>query len=122
MPGHQPKERIYSLGFQEILLRVGTEVSYQKAVGMLNRLLHRKGKAAIKGRTYQDYCQRKGKELAEYQEREGEKVLKAAGFDSTTGQPLCAEEVPAVLRESGHTEIGEATIRQVAETINVERI
>ena len=122
MPGHQPKERIYSLGFQEILLRVGTEVSYQKAVGMLNRLLHREGKAAIKGRTYQDYCQRKGKELAEYQERESEKVLKAAGFDSITGQPLCAEEVPAVLRESGHTEIGEATIRQAAETINAERI
>ena len=122
VPGHQPKERIYSLGFQEILLRVGTEVSYQKAVRMLNRLLHREGKAAIKGRTYQDYCQRKGKELAEYQERESEKVLKAAGFDSTTGQPPCAEEVSAALRESGHTEIGEATIRQAAETINAERI
>ena len=68
VPKHQPKERIYSLGFQGILLRLGTEVSFQKAAGVLNRLLHREGKDAVKVRTYQDYCQRAGKELAEYQE------------------------------------------------------
>lgn len=121
MPGHQPKERIYSLGFQEIILRLGTEVSFQKAVGVLNRLLHREGKAAVKVRTYQDYCQRAGKELAEYQDGITRKVLETKGFDSTTGQILRPEGVPAALRECGQTELGEARIRQAIEAINAER-
>ena len=103
------------------MLRLGTAVSFQKAVGMLNRLLHREGKSAVKGRTYQDYCQRKGRELSEYQEGITRKILQTKGFDSTTGQPQCPEEVPAALRGSRHTEMGEGAVRQAAEAINAER-
>lgn len=57
VPGHQPKERIYSLSFTELALKAGTELSFGDAVEMLNRLLHREENKAIKGRTYQDFCQ-----------------------------------------------------------------
>ena len=65
--------------------------------------------------------QRKGRELSEYQGEVTRKVLQTKGFDGMTGQPLCPEEVPAALRESGHTEIGEAAVRQAAEAVNAGR-
>ena len=103
------------------MLGLGTEVSFQKAAAVLNQLLHREENCAVKCRTYQDYCQRKGNELSEYQEGITRKILETKGFDRTTGQPLCLEEIPTALRRSGHTEIGEAAVRQAAKAVNEGR-
>ena len=96
VPGHQPKERIYSLSFTELALKAGTELSFGDAVEMLNRLLHREENKAIKGRTYQDFCHRSGQKLTDYMAENTKKILEQAHFDNKTGKPYDEAALPSI--------------------------
>ena len=99
VPKHQPKERIYSLGQQELSLLAGASLSYHKGLALLNRFQHRDLNTAIKFRTYRDYCERTGKRLEEHREKEARDTLSKYHFDVETGKP--AEVLATGLEESG---------------------
>lgn len=121
VPEHQPKERIYSLAFTELALKAGAELSFGDAVGILNRLLHRKEDGAIKGRTYQDFCHRSGQELTDYVERNTEKILEQARFGSKTGKPYDEAALAPMLKEAGGNLPATADIQQAIQTFNASR-
>ena len=121
VPEHQPKERIYSLAFTELALKAGAELSFGDAVGILNRLLHRKEDGAIKGRTYQDFCHRSGRELTDYVEKNTEKILGQAHFDSKTGKPYDEATLAPMLKEAGGNLPATTDIQQAIQTFNASR-
>ena len=92
VPDHQPKERIATLCQQEISMIVGSGMSYRKGLDLLNRLLHRSPDSSIKFRTYRDFCERSGKQIENYMDRQSHDILKAHGFDAESGKPV---SVPA---------------------------
>lgn len=120
LPAHQPKERIYTLSFQELALQAGAEVSFHHAAAMLNRLLHRQEMTEIKTRTYQDFCRREGQKLAAYMDKSTEMVLERAGFDIQTGK-LGTETATEKWKETGTILAERETIQQAIQTINALR-
>ena len=121
VPGHQPKERIYSLSFTELALKAGTELSFGDAVEMLNRLLHREENKAIKGRTYQDFCHRSGQKLTDYMAENTKKILEQAHFDNKTGKPYDEAALPSMLKETGANLPAATNIQQTIQTFNASR-
>lgn len=121
MPAHQPKERIWSLGIQELAMMAGTALSYANGRKLLNRLLRREGSDSIKARTYQDFCCRSGQELGEYKAKEAEKVLEQAGFDGKTGLLRKETGLPPELGKRGTNLSEEVDIQQAIQTINASR-
>lgn len=120
LPAHQPKERIYTLSFQELALQAGAELSFQHASAMLNRLLHRQEMTQVKTRTYQDFCHREGQKLAAYMDKSTEMVLEHAGFDIQTGKPD-TETATEKWKETGTIMAERETIQQAIQTINALR-
>ena len=56
------------------------------ACGTINALLHREGNAqSLKLRTMTDLCDRHGKEVEEYQQRQAKSVLQNYGWNPETG-------------------------------------
>ncbi len=121
MPKHQPKERIYSLGFRELALRLGSEMSFHNAVQVINRVLHREKEEGVKARTYQDFCRKAGEEIETYLRVTGESILEQSGFDRKTGQPVTEEDLPAGVRKTGKQQEQE-TIEEAIQVINAERV
>jgi len=121
VPVHQPKERIWSLSFQELAWMTGTELSYANGRKVLNRLLRRSGRESIKARTYQDFCCRSGQELGAYMAKETETVLEQAGFDGKTGQLREEAALPPELRKAGTSLSERVDIQQAIQTINASR-
>lgn len=119
VPKHQPKERIYSLGQQELCLMIGASLSYHNGLALLNRLQHRDADTAIKFRTYRDYCERTGKRLEEHLEKEARDTLSKYHFDAETGKPT--GELATDLGESGRAYENDKMIDDAIEAINASR-
>ena len=119
VPKHQPKERIYSLGQQELCLLAGTSLSYHKGLALLNRLQHRKAETAIKFRTYRDYCERTGRRLEEHLEEETRNTLNKYHFDVETGTPTSTLDTD--LRESAGSYEDNEAIESAVKEINAAR-
>lgn len=119
VPKHQPKERIYSLGQQELCLLAGASLSYHHGLTLLNRLQHRNADTTIKFRTYRDYCERTGKRLEKHLEDETRETLSKSHFDVETGKPTDA--FVSDLRGSGKAYENDKTIDNAIEAINAAR-
>ena len=117
LPEHQPKERIYTLSFQELALQAGAELSFHHAAAMLNRLLHRQEMTEIKTRTYQDFCRREGQKLTAYMDKSTGIVLERAGFDIQTGKPG-TETAIEKWKEAGTVLAETEIIQQAIQMIN----
>ena len=119
VPDHQPKERIATLCQQEISMIVGSGMSYRKGLDLLNRLLHRSPDSSIKFRTYRDFCERSGKQIENYMDRQSHDILKAHGFDAESGKPV---SVPAAELTQGAKPYTDEAVKSAIEKINAERL
>lgn len=63
---------------------VGASLSCHK---LPNRLLHRNPDSTIKFRTYQDFCERSGKQIENSVAQEVRDILNAHHFDAESGKP-----------------------------------
>ena len=96
----------------------------RKALQTLNTLLHREGSGqTLKLLTITDLCDRHGKEIEEYQERNAEEVLKEKGFDPETGIPQKGTDLPeGVLPPAdGSTDTSDEHIQGIIDDINEKR-
>ena len=70
----------------KIMEKACIENTNRVAYGTVNALLHREGNAqSLKLRTMTDLCDRHGKEVEEYQERQAKNVLRSYGWNPETG-------------------------------------
>ena len=100
---------------------MGAELSFGDAVEILNRLLRREEVKAVKGRTYQDFCHRIGRELTGYVKENTKKILKNARFDSKTGKPYDESALPPMLKKAGANLSAMADPQQTIQTFNASR-
>lgn len=121
VPGHQPKERIWSWSFREAAWMTGTELSYENGRKVLNRLLRRSGRDSIKARTYQDFCSRSGEELGAYMAEAAETALEEVGFDGKTGRLREDTVLPPELGKAGTSLCDQVDMEQAIEAINASR-
>ena len=119
VPGHQPKERIYSLGQQELSLLAGASLSYRKGLALLNRLQHRNSDTAIKFRTYRDYCERTGRQMEEQLEKEAQDTLSKYHFDVETCKPT--GKLATGLKTGARVYENDEELRSAIEAINAVR-
>ena len=120
VPDHQPKERIYTLGQQEMLMLAGSNLSYHKGLDLLNRLLHRNSENAIKFRTYRDFCERRGNQIENYMDRKSHDILREHHFDAESGKPIGV--LAAELTQNAKLYANEEAINSAIERINSSRV
>ena len=120
VPDHQPKERIYTLGQQEMLMLAGSNLSYHKGLDLLNRLLHRNSENAIKFRTYRDFCERRGNQIENYMDRKSHDILREHHFDAESGKPIGV--LAAELTQNAKLYANEEAINSAIERINSTRV
>ena len=97
---------------------VGSGMSYRKGLDLLNRLLHRSPDSSIKFRTYRDFCERSGKQIENYMDRQSHDILKAHGFEAESGKPV---SVPAAELTQGAKPYTDEAVKSAIEKINTER-
>ena len=99
---------------------IGSSLSYRKGLDLLNRLLHRNSENAIKFRTYRDFCERSGKQIENYIDRESQDILKAHHFDPENGKPV--DVLAAELTQNSNLYANEQTVKSAIERINSTRV
>lgn len=119
VPNHQPKERIYTQSQEELFLIIGANMSYRCALELINRLLHRETKTAVKFCTYRDYCERTGKQIENKLAKETENILIANHFDPGSGK--AGEKIETKLRKSAEPYNDKAKIEYAVKKINENR-
>ena len=84
--GMRNTEHLWSRKMVKIMETACIENTNRVACGTVNALLHRQGSAqSLKLRTMTDLCDRHGKEVEEYQERQAKRVLRSYGWNPETG-------------------------------------
>lgn len=96
------------------------------ACGTVNALLHREGSAqSLKLRTMTDLCDRHGKEVEEYQERQAKSVLQSYGWNPETGLlqegARAPEGILPPLEEGRGAEAPDSRIACLIDDINEKR-
>ena len=99
---------------------IGSSLSYHKGLDLLNRLLHRNSENAIKFRTYRDFCERSGKQIENYIDRESQNILKAHHFDPESGKPV--DVLATELKQNAKLYANEETVKSAIERINSTRV
>ena len=99
---------------------IGSSLSYHKGLDLLNRLLHRNSESAIKFRTYRDFCERSGKQIEKYIDRESQNILKAHHFDPESGKPV--DVLATELKQNAKLYANEETVKSAIERINSTRV
>ena len=106
--GMKPKQRLRSLSFCELNLRLVSQLSYRETAGVLNRVLHREGSKKVKTSTLEDWVESFGKSLSEGYMSKAEDILDSYSIDKQSGiisedSPLppsiLKPEIPAVIEE-----------------------
>lgn len=88
MPSHKPKERIITVSFRDLSLRLCTKMTHRDAVNEINSSLHRCQGKEVKLKTYMDFCKREGNALENGIKCHSSKILTNTGFDPKTGKPV----------------------------------
>ena len=96
------------------------------ACGTINALLHREGSAqSLKLRTMTDLCDRHGKEVEEYQERQAKSVLQRYGWNPETGLlqegATAPEGILPPLKEGQEEDVPDSRIACLIADINEKR-
>ena len=106
--GMKPKQRLRSVSFSELNLRLATQLSYRETTDMLNRVLHREESKEVKTSTLEDWVESFGKSLSEGYMSKAEDILDSYSIDKQSGiisedSPLppsiLKPELPAVIEE-----------------------
>ena len=104
----KPKQRLRSVSFSELNLRLATQLSYRETTDMLNRVLHREESKEVKTSTLEDWVESFGKSLSEGYMSKAEDILDSYSIDKQSGiisedSPLppsiLKPELPAVIEE-----------------------
>lgn len=120
----QPKERLYSIGYQKQLCKLCTKLSYRDAAEIFNLFQHRDGSQTIKLRTLSDFVGRIGERISNELEETTERILKTYGFDSETGLPMGGASLspsitsPIIMEK---TEADRQALNNVIDTVNASR-
>lgn len=86
-PPVAPHERLQSSSYKEISTWVCTLASFRESAAILNRMLHRRGKEAVRTKTLSDSVAREGRRIEDFQDRHAREVLKENGFCPETCRP-----------------------------------
>ena len=106
--GMKPKQRLRSLSFSELNLRLVSQLSYRETTDVLNRVLHREECQNVKTSTLEDWVESYGKSLSEGYMSKAEDILDSYSIDKQSGiiseaSPLppsiLKPELPAVIEE-----------------------
>ncbi len=92
--GFKPKERILSIGQEELLTMACSVMPYEKAVEFINRVQHRSVIDRVCKKTVSDYISRTGKDILEKKLAAADKILSENGFDPETLAPAPADTLP----------------------------
>ena len=104
----KPKQRLRSVSFSELNLRLATQLSYRETTDVLNRVLHREESKEVKTSTLEDWVESFGKSLSEGYMSKAEDILDSYSIDKQSGiisedSPLppsiLKPELPAVIEE-----------------------
>lgn len=96
MKAVKPKERLISLSLSKATLILTSELSYRKAVTVLNLLYHRDNTdKEIKVKTVSDYVENKGSQVARQLLANAQDILTNNGFDAATNLPLKNASIPS---------------------------
>ena len=106
--GMKPKQRLRSLSFSELNLRLVSQLSYRETTDVLNRVLHRKECKSVKTSTLENWVESFGKSLSDGYMSKAEDILDSYSIDKQSGiisedSPLppsiLKPELPAVIEE-----------------------
>ena len=104
----KPKQRLRSLSFSELNLRLVSQLSYRETTDVLNRVLHREESKEVKTSTLEDWVESYGKSLSDGYMSKAEDILDSYSIDKQSGiisedSPLppsiLKPELPAVIEE-----------------------
>ena len=124
--GMRNTEHLWSRNMVKIMEMACIENTNRIACGTINALLHREGSAqSLKLRTMTDLCDRHGKEVEEYQERQAKSVLQRYGWNPETGLLQEGATVPEgilpPLKEGQEEDVPDSRIACLIADINEKR-
>lgn len=83
--GMKPKQRLRSLSFCELNLRLVSKLSYRETADVLNRILHRDKSIKVKPSTLEDWVESFGKSLSDGYKSKAENILASYNIDEQSG-------------------------------------
>ena len=104
----KPKQRLRSLSFSELNLRLVSQLSYRETTDVLNRVLHREECKNVKTSTLEDWVESFGKSLSDGYMSKADEILDSYSIDKQSGiisedSPLppsiLKPDLPAVIEE-----------------------
>jgi len=97
----KPKERVWSHSYSRLCLGFCADLSYRKAAGLLNSVLHRTENDSMKVRTLVDFSERTGGGIQDYLTSVTESILEDNHFELGASQ---AEDEAPVIDAASETE------------------
>lgn len=94
----KPKEYIYSITEEELILDVAACNSYRKMTNLLNRVLHREEEKALKVTTITEHIESQGQKINKRQHQVASEILQNASWISDTGIVESTAEIPANIK------------------------
>ena len=117
--GMKPKQRLRSLSFSELNLRLVSQLSYRETTDMLNRVLHREECKNVKTSTLEDWVESFGKSLSEGYMSRAEDILDSYRVDRLSGIISEASPLPrSILKPEIPAVIGERQVRHLITEYN----
>ena len=94
----KPKEYIYSITEEELILDVAACNSYRKMTKLLNRVLHREENKSLKVSTITEHIEAQGKKINNHQHQVASEILQNVPGVSNSGIVESLADIPANVR------------------------
>jgi len=115
-----PKERVWSFSFSRLCLDYCTDLSYRRATGLINTVLHRSEEDSMKVRTLADFAERVGSNIQDYLTVVSGNILKGHNFEPGTGE-LAVSDTATKPEQTAEQKLWADEIAKKAEEINLQR-